>query len=249
MKNILITGGSSHIGTRLQFLLRDKFAILAPSHKDLDLTIEKEVSTYLNSNQVDAIIHCANHSRYIYDSGFIANNVTMVWNLFNNFPKQIVVLNSGVIYETLDKEYKASQYLIHQLCSRYRNSTELVAYGVYGPGEPKWRFPSYCIQCLVTDAPIIIKKNRLMSWIYVDDLCKIIANSIHYNKRGCYTTITEDVDMLEIALLCERIVGTTVPIYIESSEEQYTNTPNIWLEEGIHMEEGLRKLYEQNTIS
>lgn len=59
-KNILLTGGSGFIGRNiLESFLSDKYHILAPSSRELNLPDEKSVDAYFESHQIDIVVHSA----------------------------------------------------------------------------------------------------------------------------------------------------------------------------------------------
>ena len=59
-KKILLTGGSGLVGRNIQEHSRaDKWEILAPTRKELDLTDLSSVSQWVKKHQPDTIIHAA----------------------------------------------------------------------------------------------------------------------------------------------------------------------------------------------
>lgn len=59
MKKILITGSSGFLGSRLAYLLRDRYDLLLPSHNELNVSHEEAVRAYLEEHGPEVVIHCA----------------------------------------------------------------------------------------------------------------------------------------------------------------------------------------------
>lgn len=59
MKKILLTGSSGLVGSRLVELLKDKYELLTPGEKDLNLFEPSSISTYFKNNQPDVVVNLA----------------------------------------------------------------------------------------------------------------------------------------------------------------------------------------------
>lgn len=59
MKKILVTGSSGFLGSRIVEYYKNRYDILTPTHGELDITDEMEVSNYFELNKPDIVIHCA----------------------------------------------------------------------------------------------------------------------------------------------------------------------------------------------
>jgi GDP-L-fucose synthase len=104
-KIILLTGGSGFIGRNIkESYLSEKYQILAPSSKELNLLDEQSVANFFSNNEVDAVIHAAIRSgdRTSYDAeDVLTNNLRMFFNLekHKNRYKKFLNLGSGAVYE------------------------------------------------------------------------------------------------------------------------------------------------------
>ena len=59
MKKILVTGASGFVGSRVVARWRNEYAILAPSHSELDITNRESVNSYFTLNSPDVVVHLA----------------------------------------------------------------------------------------------------------------------------------------------------------------------------------------------
>lgn len=59
MKKMLITGSSGFLGSKVVAYYADKYEILAPSHREMDITNEDSVTRYFMETKPDVVIHCA----------------------------------------------------------------------------------------------------------------------------------------------------------------------------------------------
>lgn len=59
MGKILITGSSGFLGSRLAYLLKDKYDLLLPTHSELNVSHEEAVRAYLEEHNPEVVIHCA----------------------------------------------------------------------------------------------------------------------------------------------------------------------------------------------
>lgn len=60
MATVLVTGASGMLGQHLVPMLENRgYQVLAPSRNDVDLTDAAATSAYIQSNTIDAVIHCA----------------------------------------------------------------------------------------------------------------------------------------------------------------------------------------------
>jgi nucleoside-diphosphate-sugar epimerase len=104
------------------------------------------------------------------------------------------------------------------MCRDFPNVLELRPFGVYGPGEHFNRFPSYCFRKLERNEPIVINQERMMSYIYVKDLAKLIGFFVNAFplERVIDIADPQPISIKSIAKLCLAI-----------TEARYTQTIEI----------------------
>lgn len=58
-KRILITGAGGFVGRNLAEYLKEKYSVFPVTHSELELTDESAVKAYINKNDINIILHCA----------------------------------------------------------------------------------------------------------------------------------------------------------------------------------------------
>lgn len=86
VKTVLLTGGNGFIGKNLkESFLAQKYNLLTPGSKDLNLCDEDAVARYFDEHQIDIVIHSAvkpNHRNAKDLSNIFYSNTRMflIWN-------------------------------------------------------------------------------------------------------------------------------------------------------------------------
>lgn len=228
-KRIFITGGQGFIARNLNEQLKDKYIYFSPSHNELELLDENSVSKYILKNKIDVIIHCANvgGARDVLGiENALYTNLKLFFNIARNsqYVEKIIHFGSGAEYdktrdlinikeEEFDKRVPKDDYGFYKyLCSKYIKSTNniicLRLFGVYGKYENyKIRFISNSILKNLFDLPITINQNVFFSYLYIDDLVKIIDYLIkNQNIHNTYN-ITPDkkIDLITISKIINKL--------------------------------------------
>lgn len=237
--NILLTGGSGFIGRNiLESFLAEKYNILAPSHRDLDLTDEKATELFFAANSIDVVIHAAGkpgHRNAKDPSNIFYADMRMFLNLLRNedhFGKMIVI-SSGAIYDQRFeiKKTKEGDYIKHlpadehalyryacaKLAEGNKKITELRIFGIFGKYEDyAIRFISNAICKTLFNLPVTIKQNRKFDYLFVDDLMPILDYFVdHEPKQSIYNiTPNESIELFNIAKKVLAMSGKDLPIKI-----------------------------------
>ena len=85
---ILLTGGSGFIGRNIrESFLAEKYEILSPSSKELNLADEESVDAFFKNNSIDLVVHAAvkpSHRNAKDFSNLFYTNTRMFFNLERN---------------------------------------------------------------------------------------------------------------------------------------------------------------------
>lgn len=245
---ILITGGSGFIGRNLLEGLPNKYKLLAPTHKDLELLDGLAVEKYFKKNHIDIVIHCSNvgGSRKTQDLSNVAiTNLNIFFNLVRckKMYKKMIFLGSGAEYDKsrslhktreddFDKYIPPDEYGFYKyVCSKFilvtNNIVNLRLFGVYGKYEDyNLRFISEAICRNILGLPIIINQNVIFDYLYIDDLVRIIDFFIRNNtKEKCFNVGTgKRIELITIAKLINQIAGKKSKIIIKKKglQNEYT---------------------------
>jgi len=272
---ILITGGSGFIGRNLFEYLQRRYAVLAPTHKELELFDDDAVKRYLRLNKFDVIIHSASMpaSRKVKAPRDIAiGNLRMFFNLVRNsdcFPKMIF-LGTGAEYDQRydisrvkegdpDRRVPADELGFSKwACSKYietsGNIVNLRLFGVFGKYEDyHTKFISNAICKVIYSLPITVKQNRIFSYLYIDDLCKVVDYFVNNTaKRRIYNVAPhETFELLSLAKKVNEISRKNPEIIVHTSGfgKEYTADNSLLMNEigsfrFTPIEEAIGELYK-----
>ena len=253
--HLLITGGAGFIGRALQEFLhaRYSYTIYAPSSKELDLSKEAAVSSYIKAHKISHIIHLANRGGGRDTMGLTdlaEYNLRMFFAIMSQADRveRVLHFGSGAEYSKHKPIVSASEpsYLealpldsygfYKGVCSRFIESTRgnvicLRIFGCYGAGENyRYKFISNAIVKNLLHLPITIYKDCIFDYIYVDDLCAIIDHFLHasiasLDHRVYNASSGSGILLSELAKLINATSPYKSPIhFIESGlNNQYTS--------------------------
>ncbi len=236
---VLLTGGGGFIGRNLRAALSGRYALFAPSSRELDLLDPHAVEAYLKEHRFDAVVHAAtwNATRTSQRdrSLVLENNLRMFFNLARS-PKlygRLINLGSGAEYDRsrplirasesdFDRHvpsdaYGFSKYLIRKYCERMPDFANLTLFGVFGPHED-WRIrfiSNACCHALAGMA-IQVRRDALFDYLHVDELAPIVAWFLENRPRHrAYNVCTgTPIRLVQLAELVREVAGGSVPVEV-----------------------------------
>ena len=250
--NILITGGNGFIARNLYKALRQKHDVLLTNRKSLDVLDQEAVSSFLNTNSVDIVVHTAvsGGRRTRQDSmQTVIENLKMFNNFVFNKHKfdAFIHFGSGAEFDrrtdiSLAEEedsspidyYGLSKLIIKREITRLKCFYNLRIFGCFGKDEEETRFIKSATRKIREGKPITIHKNRNMDFISIEDLCTVVEyyvdnfdiKELPKDINLCYT---EKVSLLDVANKLNALAGkplNNVVIQEPGLGNEYTGSPN-----------------------
>ena len=249
--NLFITGSSGFIGSHLkEYLLHHyTYSLFTPSSKELDLSDEKAVDTYILENKIDIIIHTANRGggRDTADMKSVTEyNLRIFLNIAKHEKnlKKIISFGSGAEYgkhkpnidakeEDALKALPLDEYGFYKsITSRYIEKTDNIVqlriFGAYGEYENyRYKFISNAIVKNLLHLPITINKNVYFDYIYIDDLVRMIDFFMHNdtNEKVYNVTTGKKVDLITLAQYVNDVSDFQSEIHVmnEGLNNEYTS--------------------------
>lgn len=238
-KTILLTGGSGFIGRNIQeSFLMDKYNVLTPSSKELNLADEDCVDSYFKTHKIDIVIHAAvkpSHRNAKDFSNLYYTNSRMFFNIERHRDEyeKMLVIGSGAIYDNRyytpkmketdsvqhipADEHGFCKYVCDKVIEHSPNIYDLRLFGVFGKYEDyAIRFISNAICKTLFDLPITIKQNRMFDYLYVDDLMFVLDWFINNKPIYKFYNITPDksISLYDLALIVRGISKKNVPVIV-----------------------------------
>jgi GDP-L-fucose synthase len=237
---ILLTGASGFIGKNIcESFLGEKYDIIAPSSKELNLINDKVVDSFFENNHVDFVIHSAckpGHRNALDPNNIFFANTQMFFNLERNKQhyKKLINIGSGAIYDMraykpkMKEEYFSKNIPIDQhgfckyVCGKYIENTDKIVdlrvFGIFGKYEDyAIRFISNMICKSLFDLPLTMKQNRRFDYLFAEDLMPVLDYLIQNNNKYKAYNITPDksIELLSIAQKVLEVSGKNLPIVSE----------------------------------
>jgi len=237
---VLVTGANGFLGRNLTEYLKDKYFLLTPTRKELDLLDEEAVKLFLLTHTPDHIIHCAKAD----GEGSLGENLRMFLNV-QKYHKllcsgKMIYFGSGAEFDRKNwhgemseeyfddsiptDDYGLAKYCMNRITMMESNIYNLRLFGVFGKYEERSeRFISTCCKNILTYQPIIIQKNLKFDYLYVNDLCPIVEWFLtHIPLYRDYNVCTGHLRYLkDIAIRLLEVTDTAALIKDEGRKMDY----------------------------
>ncbi len=273
MKNLLITGGSGFVGRNLIEKLSVKYSVFAPTHAEVDILDYDILSSYIDKNKIDVIIHAAIHVPIVNGAeNEFRNDMQMFMNLekiSHNIDK-LIYFGSGAEYDKRYhirdvreddigrnipvSDYGLAKYTMNTIARRSENIYNLRLFGVFGKYE-LWQIKFLSNLCCKAafDLPLTIRKDCRFDFLYIDDLIGIVDHFInsaplYHDYNVCHG---KSYLLSELADMVKSVCGKNLEVSLLSDELNldYTASNGRLKSEVVDwhvtpMESAIERLYE-----
>lgn len=174
--NYYISGSSGFIGQAMAEHILKKTKTVYAINKKMDIF---NLTRLFELHKPDYIIHLASYGNHNHQDRFpvmVEANIMNTYNILEavkhfDYKKFYNVSTSSIMLkdQTL---YSITKHCGEQLAAMYKNVVTVRPYSVYGPGEASHRFIPTVIDCLNSGNEMILDKEAVHAWIYIDDMIK-----------------------------------------------------------------------------
>ncbi len=172
MKKMLITGVSGFLGSKVASFYQDKYEILAPSHREMDITEKESVVCYFQENKPEIVIHCA----AVSDVGACEREKEYSWKVNVTGSENIVaackMFSAKCVLCSSDQVYCASKRK-----EAHREDEELFPNNTYG--KEKLYAEKSCLEIYGDSVHL------RLAWMYD-------AEDVKYTKRGDFVRLLRE---------------------------------------------------------
>ena len=272
MNNILLTGSGGFIGKHLKMWLNN-YNLFCPRSYELNLMDKPAVKAFIESNNIDFIIHSASYGVRISPDATLEEvakpNIEMFKNL-SDLDIPMISIGSGAEYDKTrslcnikEKDfgeripqdaYGYSKYLISKEIEKRDNILNLRLFGIYGLGE----HPSRVTSCIINDnlnkKAIELNQNVRFHFIWIDDFCKIVEHFVNNFPKEKFINIapTESIEIIDLAKIVNEFSDykSKIEFKKEGYNLEYTGSNEKLLSiigdfKFTSYEDGMRILYNQ----
>lgn len=275
--NILVTGANGFVASNIikTFELNSSHKIFKVTRQSLNLYSQDDVKTFVDTNSIDHIIHCAieGGKRLISDTEKVLyNNILMTQNLLScKISGTFINISSGAefdrrrnIFDVKEYEiynsfpidyYGLSKNIISKLINSTKNGFNLRLFGCFGCDELPTRMIRANLLNYFNKTPIIIHQDKYMDFVYIKDVCKLTMYIIdntnkNFETKDINVVYKEKYKLSDIANIINDIDIHKVPVIVEDTNNglNYCGNGDIFNSlnlNNIGLHHGLQECYKQ----
>lgn len=211
MKTLLITGAGPNgiTGRLIKEYFKDKYILLCPSSRELDLTNQLSVAYFFNKNKIDYVIHCATFRPTSVDRSHIVDeelesNLRMFYSLVSQSDKfrKMIYFGSGAEFDKSREIVNASEedfgervpvnkygFAKYIMNTYARKSSNVYNFRLFGTINKYERYTKNVISNLCVKAikglPLQLKQDCRFSFVDINDVLPLLEfsleNDLHYH--------------------------------------------------------------------
>ena len=197
------------------------------TRQQLDLTIQKDVDIFFETNLFDVVVHCAvvGGSRLQEDDGSVCvKNILMFENVVRHLDKKfskLIYFSSGASKRgnPPSDPYGLSKWIIDKRIETLSNVYSLCIWGCYGPGELETRFSATC----KSKGHIVIPQDRYFDFVDIEKVKKVVNTYIIKGGQKFCNLVDFEFEKLKLSEWATKFGATTFTIEKEGLGESYTS--------------------------
>lgn len=207
MKKMLVTGATGFLGSKVASYYKDRYEMLTPTRKEMDITVRESVVGYFEENKPDLVIHCA----AVADVGTCEQNRDYSWKVNVTGSENIAwaskQISAKCVLCSSDQVYGASR-----VKEPHREEEELLPNHVYGKEKLQGE-----ISCLEINEDSV---HLRLAWMYD-------AEDKEFAKRGDFVRFLREGirDSKELTFMVNDYRGITDVWEVVKNMEKATMLP------------------------
>ena len=248
---ILVTGGNGYIARSIYHKYKDIYDITLLTKNDVDLVDAQSTKKWFSSKFFDCVIHTAikGGNRLVPDTGDVLDyNLYLYYNLLSNknHYNRFINFGSGAELYAVNTPYGMSKSVISKSINDKPNFYNIRIFAVFDENESERRFIKSNIIRYINKQPLIVHKNKLMDFFYMEDLTALVQYYIEAKTppKSIDCAYLNSFTLHNIATEINNLASHKCDIYVNTTgmDNSYTgiHTP---LLDYVGLNKGIKNMY------